>query len=267
MTSDICISLILNNNETYKNEFFRTIRELRNIGLYSGDIVLLFDEDLQNSITNDPRFIKNEFKVIYKFFPRINRDNILLQLANKPFQQGDKREILKHFQYHKFYLFNTFFKQWKKVFYIDVGMHIFKPINKMLNIPCHNILLAHSDTYPFYKDKLDCQFEKITYIDLFNDLQKEFNLKTDYFQTGILMFDTNIINENTFDDLYNLSLKYFNSKTNEQCIMNLYFNCKLKLWKQINIKDDDTFFYDMWERPGKSWRNYIMLKKIRFPNK
>ena len=264
---NICISLILNNNENYKNEFFRTVKELREIGLYSGDIVLLHDEDLLDTLNNDPRFIKNEFNIIYKFFNRINRDSVLEQLSIKPFQQGDKREIIKHFQFHKFYLFDVFFKKWKRVFYIDVGMHIFKPIHNMLNINCDNLFLAHSDAYPFYKDKLDCQFEKIAYLDLFNQLKKEFNLNTDYFQTGIIMFDTNIIQNDTFSNLLNLSFKYFNGKTNEQAIMNLYFNCKLKLWKQIQIKDDSTFFYDMWERPGKTWRNYIMLKRIRFPNK
>lgn len=92
----------------------------------------------------------------------------------------------------------------------------------------------------------------------------QIKLNIDFFQSGILLFDTNIIKHNTFVELVKLSEEYFISKTNEQGIMNLYFNSKLKIWKQIQVKDDTTFFYDMWERPKYKKHDYIMLKSIRF---
>ena len=61
---------------------------------------------------------------------------------------------------------------------------------------------------------------------------------------------------------YELNLEI--SKTNEQGIMNLYFNCTLKIWKQIQTKDNETRYYDMWERVSTTKKDFIMLKKIRF---
>lgn len=260
MSIDICIVLMCNNVDSYKNHTIRTIKELRIIGEYKGDIILMYDEEYSDEF----KYKLIEFNVILKFFPKIDRTKFLDMFREKPFIGGDKREITKTFQYHKFYLFDKFFKKWKKIFYIDAGMHIFKPIQRMLELDCSNKLLAHSDAYPYYNSKLDCQFEKEAYPQVYEELKKEFNLNIDFFQSGILLFDSNIIQENTFDELIKLSEKYFISKTNEQGIMNLLFNCKLKIWKQIQIKDNETFYYDMWERPKYKKNNYIMLKRIRF---
>lgn len=268
MLNKICIVLMCNNVDKYKNETIRTLYELRQIGKYDGDIILMYDDELL--CLSDENF-KDEFKhqllnlnVQLKYFPKIDRTKFINMFKETPFIEGDKREITKSFQFHKFYLFDRYFKNWNKIFYIDAGMHIFKPIQKMLEIDFSNSLLAHSDAYPYYKSKLDCQFEKQAYPETYNNLKKEFNLNVDFFQSGILLFDSNIIQENTFEELIKLSEKYFISKTNEQGIMNLLFTCKLKIWKQIQIKDNDTFYYDMWERPKYKKHNYIMLKRIRF---
>jgi len=268
MLNKICIVLMCNNVDKYKNETIRTLYELRHIGKYDSDIILMYDDELL--CLSDENF-KDEFKnnllkmnVILKYFPKIDRSKYINMFKEKPFIEGDKREITKSFQYHKFYLFDEYFKNWNKIFYIDAGMHIFKPIKKMLELDCSNKLLAHSDAYPYFKDKLKCQFEKQAYPEVYQELTKNFNLNIDFFQTGILLFDSSIISKDTFNELIELSEKYFISKTNEQGIMNLLFNCKLKIWKQIQIKDDDTFYYDMWERPKYKKNNYIMLKRIRF---
>ena len=257
-----------NNAENYINHTIRTINELRTIGEYYNDIVLIYDNELVNMLENE---ISNLFKdeltklnVILQFFPTIDRTSFTEMFKNNPFTKGDKREITKTFQYHKFYVFHEYFKNWDKIFYIDAGMHILKPIKKILDIECDNNLLAHSDSYPYYKNKLDCQFEQIAFPDVYNDLKKNFNLKIDFFQSTILLFNSSIINSNTLNDLIELSNKYFISSTNEQGIMNLLFNCKLGIWKQIQLRDDNTFFYDFWERPNYSKNNYIMLKRIRF---
>lgn len=268
MLNKICIVLMCNNVEIYKQNTIRTICELRTIGEYYDDIILMYDDELKDILNtieiNEFKNKLNSLNVITKYFPKINRNKYIEILKIKPFIEGDSREITKTFQYHKFYLFNEYFKKWDKIFYIDVGMNILKPIQKILNIDCTNKLLAHSDTYPYYKNKLDCQFEKKSYPEIFEELKREFNLNIDFFQTTILLLDTNIIQSNTFEELINLSEKYFISKTNEQGIMNLLFNCKLKIWKQIQIKDSETFYYDFWERPKYNKNNYIMLKRIRF---
>jgi hypothetical protein len=67
-----------------------------------------------------------------------------------------------------------------------------------------------------------------------------------------MLFDTNIILDNTFNDLINLMNKYPISKTNEQAIMNLYFNAEKNVWKQIPLG-----YYDYMRRENY---NYILTK-------
>ena len=260
------IVLMCNNVESYINCTIRTLKEIRENGKYNGDIVLMYDDDLKDKLhvlveLND---VITHYNIKLKYFPTVDRTKFLKLFKENPFKEGDKREVTKSFQFHKLYLFDTYFKQWEKVFYIDAGMHIFREINKILELDCKGTLLAHSDTYPYYKQKLDCQFEKTSYPDVYLNLKNTFNLNVDYFQTGVLLFDTSIIKANTFNDLIGLSEQFFISKTNEQGIMNLYFNCKLKIWKQIKTKDSQTRYYDMWERPGTTKKDFIMLKRIRF---
>lgn len=267
MTDSICVVLMCNDVEHYINGTLRTIKELREIGKYDNDIVLMYGDDLIDRMDNPENIFTlelNNLSVIKKYFPTINRSKYIEMFINKPFGSGDKREITKSFQFHKFYLFTDYFKQWEKIFYIDAGMHIIKPIYPMITLKCNNTLLAHSDAYPFYNNELDCQFDKLSYPEVFNKLKNNFNLNIDYFQTTIMLFDTNIIKNNTFDELIKLSEEYFISKTNEQGILNLLFNCKLGLWKQITSRDKNTYYYDFWERPKRNKNNYIMLKRIRF---
>ena len=67
----------------------------------------------------------------------------------------------------------------------------------------------------------------------------------------------------TFDTIIELSKKYFTSKLTGQGIVNLYFNNKkyYNVWEQIQIKDDETYYYDYTERDGLNYTEYIMLKR------
>jgi lipopolysaccharide biosynthesis glycosyltransferase len=155
------------------------------------------------------------------------------------------------FQYHKFHLFTPFFKQWRYVFYIDCGAKIYNNIAPILQTATPDTLLAHSDAYPTYQWKLSCQFLEKIDLDL--------DLDTDYFQSTIMLFDTNIIEDNTFQQLYKLTEKYPVSTTNDQGILNLYFK---KKWKQIPIGDETTYYYDFNIR--NSDKPYIMTKYYVF---
>lgn len=251
--SDNCIILMC--NKLYLDKAKNTINQIRNIGKYQDDIVLLIGDDLKDENIN----IDN---VIIKYFPDIDRSAIIEILKYKPIT-SDGREFIKPFQWHKIHIFDTYFKRWKKCMYIDAGMHIFNPIDKIINLDCTNKLLAHSDAYPTFEWKLKLQFNENQFPDLYNELYSKYDLEIDYFQSGILLYDTNIIEENTKDDLLELSNKYINSRTNEQGIMNLYFNCIRKVWKPIKVKDEQIHYYDYWERNNLRYSDYIMLKYPR----
>ncbi len=75
-----------------------------------------------------------------------------------------------------------------------------------------------------------------------------------------MLYDTKIIEDNTFTDLINLAIQYPISKTNEQGIMALYFTNIKPLFKQIKIHNEYTHFYDYASRNKNN--KYIKLKYI-----
>ena len=95
-------------------------------------------------------------------------------------------------------------------------------------------------------------------MEYFINLKNEFNLNIDYFQTTILLYDTNIIEDDTYNKLLNLTFKYPISNTNEQGIIALYFTNIKPLFKQIKTHNENTYFYDYMSRNPKN--KYIMLK-------
>jgi hypothetical protein len=242
-------------NKLYLNKAHKTIAQLRKAGKYKGDIVLLIGDDLKDEIANHPLENKN---TIIKHFPDFDRSQFVEIYKKKPL--GDGREINKVFQWHKMHCFDTYFKQWKQCFYIDAGMHIYKPVEALLKLDCTDKLLAHSDAHPTYEWKLKGQFDDLQFPELYHELYTRYNLEIDYFQSTVLLYDSNIIEENTKQNLLELSNKYIHSRTNEQAIFNVYFNCMLKIWTPLQIKDHKTYFYDYWERDKLTCRDYIMLK-------
>jgi hypothetical protein len=248
--------IILVSNKRYIKKTISTINQIRRIGKYFGDIVIIIGNDLKDEIHN---IVSPKPNLFIKYFEDIDRSEIIEVLKANPLK-GDGREITKTFQWHKLYCFDVYFKKWEKCFYIDAGMNIFKPLTKMLAIDCTNSLLAHSDAYPTYTWKLSSQFDDARFPILNSELNSKFDLTTDYFQSTILLYDSSIIEDNTFHELLSLSKKYINSLTNEQAIMNLYFNSQRKIWRQIPMNDHDTNFYDFFERAPLTNKNYIMLK-------
>ncbi len=241
-------------NKAYFNKFIYTCNLLVTNGNYKGDICLLISNDLRDDplLSND-MIIKYNIKVVH--FPELNVNQEFMDIQRN-LKRGD-HWFGKLFQYHKLYLFHSFFKQWNYIFYMDCGITIFSDITSILNEATPNILLAHSDAYPTYEWKLSIQFDQ-TQTDIFNKLKSQFNLEIDYFQTTIMLYDTNIIEYDTFHKLYDLMLQYPISNTNDQGIISLYFTCIKPFYKQLRIKNDNIYFYDYLSRDHSF--HYIMLK-------
>jgi len=240
-------------NQAYFYKLANTCNQLVTNGNYKGDICLVIGDDLiDNKLLQSYFIIKN--KIIIKHFPNITFSKEFIEINNKI--NTDGRNITKKFQWHKLHLFNTFFKRWDYIFYIDCGMTIFSDITPMLNEVKENTLLAHSDAYPTYEQKLHNQF--CINNECFEKLNNTYDLNIDYFQSTIMMYDTKIINENTYDELLQLTYEYPISKTNEQGVMALYFTNIRPLFKQIKTHNENTHFYDYFSRNKAN--KYIMLK-------
>jgi hypothetical protein len=172
----------------------------------------------------------------------------------------------KLFQYHKFNLFDWYFKRYDYIFYLDCGITIYSDVTPILNERKPNTLLAHSDAYPSYENKLDFQFEKNNVF--WDDLSTKYNLNIDYFQTTMMLYDTQLIEsewvksnvQNTSEILYQLLEKYPISITNDQGIIALYFTTIKPAFEQLRIHNDTHYFYDYISR--KREHKYILLKSL-----
>lgn len=239
-------------NKQYLPKFLNTYQSLRNNGKYKGDVLLIVGNDLKDYKKDG---------IIVKYFPDIEfpketYDSLMLV------KTCDGRNVNKYFQWHKLYLFDIYLKQWDVIFYIDSGMKIFNDIRPILNTFQKNTLLAHDDAmidgeYNYDKMRLINAFDD-KFTEKINQLKQLYDLTTHHFQTGIMLYDSNIITNNTFKELYELVIQYPITKTNEQAIMDLYFTKIKPLWQQIPTKNNDTYFYDYCKRRNN--RKYIMVK-------
>jgi len=248
------ICVVFTVNKPYFDKFIYTCNQLITNGNYKGEICLVIGDDLQNDELLNCDFIRNH-NIIIKHFPSIEVTKSFMDIQEK--MNRPPHWFQKMFQFHKFYLFDTFFKKWDYIFYLDCGITIFSDISPLINEMAENTILAHSDAYPTYEWKLHNQFDK-TNTEYFSRLNNTFNLNIDYFQTTIMLYDTNIIQNDTVDNLINLLKTYPISITNDQGIIALYFTNVNPLFKQIKTHNDSTYFYDYLSRNPNN--KYIMLK-------
>ena len=238
-----CIVLVC--NKKYLSQFEYTYNLLRTNGKYNDDIVLVVGDDLKD--------LKYQ-GVIVKYFKNISFPQSVVKQMDDV--NTDGRNITKRFQWHKLHIFQSYFKKWKWVLYIDCGMKIYEDLLPFFNLCTPQKIVAHSDAYPTFEWKLKLQFDWGK--PLHQTMSKQFNLNCNYFQTGMLLYDTEIITLNTFNNLYELACKYPISRTNEQGIMCLYFICIKDIWKEMKIKKNNLYFYDCFKRNNDD--SYIMTK-------
>lgn len=231
-------------NKKYFKKFSETCKQLIENGKYKGDICLVIDNDLIGNDLLNSSIIKNN-NIIIKKFDKIAIPKKKYLNASYPYKV-DGCSL-------KFNLFKTYFKKWNYIFYLDCGMIILNDITPLLNEAKKNKLLAHSDAYPKYKWKLKGQFT--------NDikLNRKYNLNIDYFQSGIMLFDTSIITNKTFTEIIKLLNKYPTGRTNDQCYLSLYFIIIKPCWEQLKLRNENTNFYDYLCR-NKNDTNYLIVK-------
>tara|TARA_Y200000002_G_scaffold349835_1_gene326746 strand:+ start:4745 stop:5704 length:960 start_codon:yes stop_codon:yes gene_type:complete len=255
MEEKICCVFV--SNKKYIEKFYETCSQLLTVGKYTGDICLIIGDDLNNDDFKNSEFVTKN-NIIIKHFPDIQFTSEFVELQKQLNRPSFWFEKL--FQYHKFYLFSEYFKKWDYILYMDCGLTIFNDINPMLNVRRKNKLLAHSDNYPKYSLFLDCQFD--TFKEQFQKLRETYCLNVNYPQTTIMLFDTNLIEENMSSKLLDLTYKYPISITNDQGIIALYFTCINPCFEQIPLKNNDTYFYDYFLRDYG--QPYIMVKDTTF---
>jgi len=252
--------LVLLANEPYIERAKKTITECRFIGDWQDDIVLMVPRSL---ISNSGlvRFASERNVQLFEL-PAHNCDAIInVWMKNKGNRNYDYM-MSRTFIFMKFYIFDVFFKKWDVVFAMDAGMHVFNRLHIFKEV-CQpdNIIYAHSDAYPTYVWRLRGQFS-FEMLDTSSQLSlSKYSLDIDYFQSGVLIYDTRIIEAKTVDGLFRLA-EQFPSARGDQAILNLYFNCERGLWRQIPLRNEDGFLYDSKQRAHFMKTDYRLLKWI-----
>ena len=243
-------------NDAFFDRLISTLTGVLNAG-YKEDICIVIGNDLLNSdklnypiLQSDNIFIKHFEDINFSDEFNLKFDTIL----------RDKKWNHKKFQYHKLHLFDTFFKKWNYVFYIDSGTTVLNSIYPIINARKPNKFLAHSDAYPDYTYNLNIQFAKED--NLFHNISTKYNLNIDFPQTTIMLYDTSIFEKNTFTDLVELAEECPISISNDQGIIALYFASIKNLWEQIKLGDDSFWYYDYHIRPNKRNKPHILVKGI-----
>jgi len=252
----ICIVTYTDYNYLPRAE--KTINDIRTNGKYHGDIVVITD----GLFKIDKKYIFN-MNLIIKEYPDIDVSLLIEKIKLHPFINSDKREYKKIKQWNKLYVFDEYFKNWDFIMFVDAGLRIFDKIEYFYNSFKENSIVAMDDGYPDFTKKFNCQIE-LSNIEVVNKLKEIYDINSNYFLNCLFIFDTNLIEENTLKELIDIMNDYPIFRTNEMCVMNIYFH---KNWIPLDIYlENEKILFDWSERDGKDFTNYVSLKYPKTEN-
>jgi hypothetical protein len=173
-----------------------------------------------------------------------NVNDELLEDFNKFGVEIVKKNI-DNFYYANFFIFDTFFKKWDFIFYMDCDFTIFKNVNEIFSEDEMKSKCLYADIEPFKIYDYLCQgYKKNEKDKKLSSLSNQYDLNRYGFNAGFLGFNTSLINENTLKDLINLkdNIQEVNNHCtigSDQPVFNLYFindfkpieNKKISFWR------------------------------------
>ena len=140
------------------------------------------------------------------------------------------------------HVFDIYFKQWDYVIYMDCDFMVFKDLNLLFENYDTNFHGLLADVEPFkIKDYLCQGWDFNLKEQSLKFLESRYDLNKNGFNAGFFSFNTNVINENTLDDLFFLEneIKDVNNHIiptgSDQPIFNLFFNNNVDYIKNNNI--------------------------------
>jgi hypothetical protein len=253
-------TFVLVTDITYCSRAFITINDLRTIGEWNGDIVLItIDFNLDNNYNN----------IIEKKFPCIDKTNLLNKIGPNGFDNSDKRELNKLNQWEKLHVFDDYFSNWDRVIFLDAGLRVLDNVKYILELDYKNKILApidgkqltrtDNDTFMHQLDHTNSEIINLVKIDFGDNIFEErFMLNCMWIYDTIIL---KICNKNQLIEAMN---KYTICRTNEMGIMNLLFHFKYKLWERLPpIASNGKYLFEWCELNNNfhtTWQNYCFLK-------
>ena len=241
-------------NLPYFGNFINSLKQLRTTGKYTGPVILLAADGLYDTdhIKNNDAIKLHNVEVIHlPDIKTVMKKDTVDKLISHLGEGGKKNYNWCFGTFNKFNLFHTYLKKYKYIFYMDTGVKIYRPLNDMFQLIKPNQILAHHDDYPKYHYSFADKFRDIEPYK--SQLISDYDTKTKhYFQTTIMLYDTEIIKHDTLDNIINLVDKYPISHNGDQEYISLYFHQIAKQMHQIPIKKPDSnyYYYDYYQRQG-----------------
>ena len=189
---------------------------------------------------------------------------------------------IDNYYYANYFIFDVYMKKWDYMVYMDCDFTIFGDLNNIVKDEVKNKPLISVDKEPFtVKSYLSWAVDKNNQVvnnfiegreEIFNELSKTYDLNILGFNAGFLSFNTSIIEENTLENLLQLSEKlqpinfHTSHKGSDQPIFNLYFmnnlnyieNKKVSFWRESN-ENTIAQHHCRWEAP---WHNNFFSPKL-----
>lgn len=245
---------------SYFHKAKRTIIDLRTIGKWNGQIVLItIDFDLNSNF-------KEFYNIIEAKFPKIDTTQLVNKIGYEGFiDTTDKREITKLLQWEKLHVFDSYFSRWSRVIFLDAGMRVLDDVKCLLVIDYKDKLLAPKDGKLYDDQVFNCQlsYDKPELIESLKGELGDNILTSNYMLNCMWIYDTNILKTCDKNQLIEAMNKYTFCKTNEMGIMNIMFHFKYHLWERLPIKaTNGKILFDWCElnNQNTNWREYCFIK-------
>ena len=263
-------TFVLVTDSKYFSRARRTIIDLRCVGKWDGDIVLItIDFDLNQNFADF-------YRVLPKRFAPIDQKRELIQRLNYSafLDTIDGREITKLNQWEKLHVFDPYFRAWERVVFLDAGLRVLHNVHEsILKVDCKGKFLAPDDGGNYvilpnpdklFKTQVSISFHK-RLMDTLNDFGGESIMEQSYFLNCVWVYDTAILDTVSKDEMIDGILKYPVCKTNEMALMNLYIHFRHGLWERFPVKVEgcDKVLFDWCELNNPlptSWRDYCLIK-------
>lgn len=255
-------AFVLITDKLYFNKAIITITDLRTVGCWNNDIVLItIDFDLDENI-------KTQYQLIDVKFPQIDKSNLLKKIGPNGFSNSDKRELNKLNQWEKLHVFDNYFSKWKRIVYLDAGLRVLDDVKYVLELNYKNSILAPNDASPNFNPdqifKYQISYDNNDTVEL---LKQDFGddiFNKHHMLNCMWVYDTNILKVCNKNQLIEAMNKYTLCKTNEMGIMNLLFRFKYNLWSEFPLKASNGKYLFEWCELNHShhttWRDYCFIK-------
>uniref|UniRef100_A0A6C0B1D1 Nucleotide-diphospho-sugar transferase domain-containing protein n=1 Tax=viral metagenome TaxID=1070528 RepID=A0A6C0B1D1_9ZZZZ len=253
---------VLVTDKKYFNKAIVTIQDLKYVGKWNGDIVLItIDFYLDISF-------KTEFNIIEMKFPEIDKTNLLEKIGPQGFSNSDKREIHKLNQWEKLHVFDDVFMKWDRVVFLDAGLRVLDNVSYLLELNYKNKILAPNDAAPNFEPnkifKYQISYDNMNLVELVKADFGESIFDSQHMLNCMWVYDTNILHTCNKKQLIDAMNTYTLCRNNEMTLMNLLFHFKYHLWVPFPEKTSNNKYLFEWCESNHSfhttWKDYCFIK-------